>query len=131
MRCWSLAVLALLLLAPADAGPPAPGKAEAADLARLKGAWKTISLQVGKKAVRLRAAEWSITFDGDRWTMITPEGSGVGKVRLDLAGRPHRMDLIGQKGATRFCTYQLDKGQLRLCWWPSAKERQSTLDPEK
>ena len=38
MRCWSFAVLALLLLAPADAGPPATGKAEAADLSRLKEA---------------------------------------------------------------------------------------------
>jgi uncharacterized protein (TIGR03067 family) len=126
-----LAVPALLLLAPADAGPPAPGKAEAAELVRLKGAWKAVSLQVGKKAVQLRAAEWSITFAGDRWTKKTPEGSGVGKVRLDLAGRPPRMDLIGDKGATLFCTYRLDKGQLRLCWWPSAKVRQSTLDPEK
>jgi uncharacterized protein (TIGR03067 family) len=131
MRRLSLAVLVLLLLAPADAGPPAPGKAEAAELARLKGAWKAVSLQVGKKAVRLRAAEWSITFDGDRWTMRTPEGRGAGKVRLDLAQRPPRMDLIGDKGTTLFCTYRLDKGQLRLCWWPSAKERQATLDPEK
>ena len=94
----SLAVPALPLLAPADAGPPATGKAEAAELARLKGAWKAISLQVGKKAVRLRAAEWSITFDGDRWTMRPPEGRGAGKVRLDLAQRPPRLDLIGQKG---------------------------------
>jgi hypothetical protein len=41
------------------------------------------------------------------------------------------MDLIGQKGATLCCTFQLDEGQLRLCWWPSAKECQATLDPEK
>jgi hypothetical protein len=39
--------------------------------------------------------------------------------------------LIGQKGATLFCIYRLDKGQLRLCCWPKEKERQSTLDPEK
>ena len=94
MRRVSLAVPALLLLAPADAGPRTTGKAEAAELARLKGAWKAVSLQVGKKAVRLRAAEWSITFDGDRWTMKTPEGSGAGKVRLDLAGRPPRLDQV-------------------------------------
>ena len=38
---------------------------EAAELARRKGAWKASSIQVGKKpAVRLRAAEWSITFAG-------------------------------------------------------------------
>jgi uncharacterized protein (TIGR03067 family) len=131
MRRLSLAVPVLLLLAPADAGPPATGKAEAAELARLQGAWKAVSLQVGKKAVRLRAAEWSITFNGDRWTMKTPDRSGMGKVRLDLAKRPPRMDLIGQKGATLFCTYRLDQGQLRLCWWPNEKQRQSTLDPEK
>ena len=100
-------------------------------LARLKGAWKAVSLQVGKKAVRLRAAEWSITFDGGHWAMNTPEGSGRGTVRLDLAQRPPRMDLIGKMGATLFCTYRLDKGQLRLCCWPSAKDRQGTLDPEK
>jgi len=63
--------------------------------------------------------------------MKTPEGSGVGKARLDLAGRPPRMDLIGDKGATLFCTYRLDKGRLMLCWWPKAKDRQGTLDPEK
>jgi uncharacterized protein (TIGR03067 family) len=131
MRRLSLAVLVLLLLAPADAGPPATGKAEAAELVRLKGAWKAIRLQVGKKAVRLRATEWSITFDGDRWTMKTPDRSGGGKVRLDLAKRPPRLDLLGRKGATLFCTYRLDQGQLRLCWWPSEKERPSTLDPEQ
>jgi hypothetical protein len=38
--------------------------------------------------VQLRAAEWSIAFAGDRWTMKAPEGIGVGKVRLDLAQRP-------------------------------------------
>ena len=63
--------------------------------------------------------------------MKTPEGSGAGKVRLDLAQRPPRMDLIGQEGATLLCTYQLDKRQLWLCWWPKAKDRQDTLDPEK
>jgi uncharacterized protein (TIGR03067 family) len=100
-------------------------------LVRLKGAWKAISLQVGKKAVQLQAAEWSITFDGDRWTMKVPEGSGTGKVRLDLTGRPPRMDLIGDKRATLYCAYRLDKGRLVLCWWPKAQERQGTLDPEK
>src|SRR5262249_59652205 len=64
-------------------------------------------------------------------TMKTPEGSGAGKVRLDLAQRPPRMDLIGRKGATLFCTYRLDKGRLLLCWWPKADDRQDTMDPEK
>jgi hypothetical protein len=45
MRRLPLAVRVLLLLVPADAGPPAPGKAEAAELARRKGAWKATSLQ--------------------------------------------------------------------------------------
>jgi hypothetical protein len=57
--------------------------------------------------------------------------SGAGKVRLDLAGRPPRLDLIGQKGATLFCAYRLDRRQLRQCWWQKEKERQGTLDPEK
>jgi uncharacterized protein (TIGR03067 family) len=108
MRRQSVAVLALLLLAPADAGPPARGKAEAAELARLRGAWKAVRLQVGKKAVRLAAAEWSLTFAGDRWTMKHPDGTGTGKVHLDLAQRPPRMGLIGDKGATLFGTYRLD-----------------------
>ena len=63
MRRLSLVVL-LLLLAPADAGPPAPGKAEAAELARLKGAWKVTRLQVGKKARELIALEWTLDFQG-------------------------------------------------------------------
>jgi uncharacterized protein (TIGR03067 family) len=105
--------------------------AEAAELARLKGVWKATSLQVGKQAVQLRAGEWSITIAGDRWVLKTPEGNGEGKLRLDLAKRPPRMDLIGDRGATLFCTYRLDQGQLRLCWWPKAKDRQATLEPEK
>jgi uncharacterized protein (TIGR03067 family) len=121
----------LLLLAPADAGPPAPGKAEAAELARLKGAWKATRLQVGKKARELLALEWTLDFQADRWTMKHPDGAGGGKVRLDLAGRPPRIDLIGDKGATLFCAYRLDKGRPVLCWWPKAKDRQDTLDPEK
>jgi uncharacterized protein (TIGR03067 family) len=87
-------VLDLLLLPPVDAVLPASDKAEAAELARLKGVWKAISLQVGKKAVQLMATQWSITFDGDRWTMKTPEGSGVGKVRLGLPKHPPRMDQV-------------------------------------
>src|SRR5262245_39307257 len=87
MRRLSLAVLALLL-APADAGPPAPGKAEAAELARLKGAWKVVRLQVGKKASEPLALEWTLTFAADCWTMKHPDGTGTGKVRLDLAKRP-------------------------------------------
>src|SRR5262245_40276481 len=107
MRRLSLAVLVLLLLAPADAGPPAPRKAEAADLARLQGAWEVVRLQVGKKASALLALEWTLDVQGDRWTMKHPDGTGTGKVRLDLAGRPPRMDLIGDKGTTLFCTYRL------------------------
>src|SRR5215472_1008549 len=105
MRRLPLAVLVLPLLAPADAGPPAPGKAEAAELVRLKGAWKVVRLQVGKKASEPLALEWTLDFQGDRWTMKHPDGTGTGKLRLDLAGRPPRMDLIGDKGATLFCTY--------------------------
>jgi hypothetical protein len=63
--------------------------------------------------------------------MKHPDGAGGGKVRLDLTRRPPRMDLIGEKGRTLFGTYRLDQGQLRLCCWPRAKERQGTLDPEK
>jgi uncharacterized protein (TIGR03067 family) len=77
------------------------------------------------------AYRWHRKWKADRWTMKHPDGTGTGKVLLDLAKRPPRMDLIGDKGTTLFCTYRLDKGQLRLCWWPNEKERQSTLDPEK
>jgi hypothetical protein len=83
MRRLSLVVL-LLLLAPADAGPPAPGKAEAAELAWLKGAWKVTRIQVGKKASELLALEWTLDFQADCWTMKHPDGAGRGKVRLDL-----------------------------------------------
>jgi uncharacterized protein (TIGR03067 family) len=130
MRRLSLAVL-LLLLAPADAGPPAPGQAEAAELARRKGAWKVARLQVGKKASELPALERTLDFQGDRSTMKHPDGTGGGKGRLALNKAPHCTDLIGEKGTTLFGTYRLDQGQLRLCWWPKEKERQSTLDPEK
>ena len=63
MRRLSLAVL-VLLLASADAGPPAPGKAETAELARLKGTWKAVRLQVGKKARELLVLEWTLDFQG-------------------------------------------------------------------
>jgi uncharacterized protein (TIGR03067 family) len=116
MRRLSIAAL-VLLLASADAGPPAPGKAEAAELVRLKGAWKVVRLQVGKKARELLALEWTLDFQGDRWTMKHPDGTGTGKVRLDLAGRPPRMDLIG------------DKGQLRLCWWPRRRTGRAPSTP--
>ena len=102
MRRLPLAVLVLLLLAPADAGPPASGKTEAAELVRLKGAWKAVRLQVGKKASEPLALEWTLTFAADRWTIKHPDGTDTGKVRLDLAKRPHRMDLIGEKGTTLF-----------------------------
>ena len=91
MRRLSLVVL-LLLLAPADAGPPAPGQAEAAELARRKGAWKVARLQVGKKASELPALERTLDLQADRWTMKHPDGTGTGKARLDLNKVPHRRD---------------------------------------
>jgi hypothetical protein len=51
-------------------------------------------------------------------------------VKLDLSVQPHRLDLVGKR-QTLFCVYSLDKGQLRLCWWGKAKDRQGTLDPLK
>jgi hypothetical protein len=106
-----VAVLALALLIPATAGQPA-GKAEAVELARLKGTWKVVRLQVGKKVSELLALEWTLTFEGNCWTMKQPDGTGGGKVRLDLKKAPPRMDLIGEKGTTLFCTY----GSIRVAW---------------
>jgi uncharacterized protein (TIGR03067 family) len=91
MRRLSLVVL-LLLPAPADADPPAAGKAEAAELARLKGAWKVTRLQVGKKAREPPALERTLDLQADRWTMKHPDGTGTGKARLDLNKVPHRRD---------------------------------------
>src|SRR5262249_27173954 len=62
-----------------------------------QGPWKAVRVHVGKKAVDLTALEWSFRFEGDRWSMVSPEGKAAGKVRLDLKARPHRMDLIGAK----------------------------------
>jgi hypothetical protein len=75
--------------------------------------------------------ERTLDFPGDRWTRKHPDGAGGGKGRLDLNKAPPCIDLIGEKRTTLFGTCRLDQGQLRLCWWPSAKERQGTLDPEK
>jgi uncharacterized protein (TIGR03067 family) len=75
--------------------------------------------------------EWTVAFNGDRWTTKQPDGTSGGKVRLDLTAVAPRMDLVGSKGTTLFCTYRLAKGQLTLCWWSTAKARQSSLDPKK
>ena len=77
---------------PAAGLPPAPGKAEAAELARLKGAWRAVRLQVGKKARELPALERTLDLQADRWTMKHPDGTGTGKARLDLNKVPHRRD---------------------------------------
>jgi hypothetical protein len=69
-----------------------------------------------------------LTIAGDRFKLKIPEGTGEGKVVLDLAKQPHRLDLVG-KAVTLYCTYELEKGKLRLCWWTSAKDRQGNLDP--
>jgi hypothetical protein len=67
-------VLALALVIPAAGSQPA-GKAEAVEVARLKGTWKVVRLQVGKKVSELLALEWTLAFDGDRWTMKQPDGN--------------------------------------------------------
>src|SRR5262249_34469503 len=105
-------------------------KAKAAELARLKGPWKAVRVHVGKKGVDLTALEGSFRFEGDRWSMVSPDGKAAGMVRLDLSTRPHRMDLVGVK-AMLFATYRLDKERLLLCWWGKAENRQSELDPLK
>jgi hypothetical protein len=61
--------------------------------------------------------------------MKTPDRSGGGKVRPDLAQRPSRTDLIGQNRVTLFCTNQIDKGQLRLCWWTEVIDRKALRTP--
>jgi hypothetical protein len=47
-------------------------------------------------------------------------------VRLDLSAKPARLDLVRGKGAL-FCVYALEKGELRLCWWGEAADRQAEL----
>jgi hypothetical protein len=69
----------------------------------------------------------TLTIEGNRFTLKTPEGKGGGKVVLDLSVRPHRLDLVG-KQQTLLCVYAIDKGKLRLCWWGRAMDRQGTLD---
>jgi uncharacterized protein (TIGR03067 family) len=124
-----LALLALPLLAAPLAADP-PDKATAAELARLAGPWKAVRVHVGKKTVELAALEWSLTFAGDRWAMVSPERKAGGTVRLDLSKTPHRLDLVG-KGGTLFAVYALDRDRLRLCWWSKADQRQGELDPLK
>jgi hypothetical protein len=112
------ALLALpLLTLPRPADPP--DKAMAAELARLAGTWKAVRVHVGKKTVELAPLEWSLTFAGGRWAMVSPEGKAGGTVRLDLVG----------KGATLFAISPTGKDRLRLCWWSKADQRQGELDP--
>jgi uncharacterized protein (TIGR03067 family) len=92
--------------------------------------WPARQVVVGKKSVELAAAEWSITFKADRWTMVTQEGKAEGTVKLDLTAKPARMDLVSKK-ATVYCGYTLSKDTLRLCTWSKAADRQATLDPLK
>ena len=123
------ALLALPLLALALSADP-PDKATAAELSRLKGPWKAVRVHVGKRVVDLTALEGSFRFEGDRWSMVSPEGKATGKVFLDLLARPHRLDLVGAKDSL-FATYRLDKGRLLLCWWGKAEQRQGELAPLK
>jgi uncharacterized protein (TIGR03067 family) len=122
-----LALLTLPHLAPVTSAEP-PADKKAAERARLEGTSKATRVHVGRKTVVLAALEWSVTFAGDRWAMVSPEGKAGGTVRLDLSKKPHRLDLVG-KGATLFATYAIGKDRLRLCWWPKAEQRQGELDP--
>jgi uncharacterized protein (TIGR03067 family) len=95
------ALLALPLLAPAlSAGPP--DKATATELKRLEGKWGVVKLTVGKKSTKSSGSAMTLTFEGDRFTLTTPEGKGGGKAVLDLSVKPHRLDLVGKR-QTLFC----------------------------
>jgi hypothetical protein len=78
MRRLSAVVLVLVLFILESAGQPAV-KAEAVELARLKGTWKVVRLRTGKKSVELQALEWTLNFAGDRWTMKQPGAGAAGR----------------------------------------------------
>jgi hypothetical protein len=83
---------------------------------------------VGKKAVRLQAADATFTFAGGAFRSRLPGfGQAAGKVAVGSG----RIDLLSARGPSLHGAYRLERDTLTLALWTNAADRQDALDPEK
>jgi uncharacterized protein (TIGR03067 family) len=116
-------LVALVPLSAVSAGD-AKEKEVKAELEKLKGKWKQVSVETdGKERVlpATAAAEVVVTIDGDKWKTVNRVKATESTFSIDPTQTPKSMDRIhkGMAGAEKDvvdkCIYKLDGNTLTVC----------------
>jgi len=121
MRSSAVLIVALFPLMAAG-GDGAKEKAVKAELEKLRGKWKQVSVEIdGKERAGPAAAEVVITIDGDRWKTLSPKELPGVTFAVDPTKDPKTFDRIrirkgdAKKGVVDKCIYKLDGDTLTIC----------------
>jgi uncharacterized protein (TIGR03067 family) len=114
LKQTALILLAGLLLGAGDASDAAR-----AELKKLQGSWKVVSLEMAGKPLPAEKVEGTqITFKDDLMTISPKEGNGnTMPVKLDPAAKPKAIDLTITRGVEKIswkCIYSLEGDILKF-----------------
>lgn len=107
------------------------------DQAKLQGNWKVVQLvDNGRVLPKETTARWSVTFAGNKMTVIEPEASHEITFQLDPAAKPKRMNVTPSDGPQKdkqlSGIYEIEGNTIRICL-PNheSKKRPSRFVSEK
>lgn len=121
MRSSAVLIVALFPLIAAG-GDDAKEKAVKAELEKLRGRWKQVSVEIdGKERAVPAAAEVVVTIDGERWKTVAPRELPEVTFAIDPTRDPKTFDRIRKgkgdagKDVVDRCIYRLDGDTLTIC----------------
>jgi uncharacterized protein (TIGR03067 family) len=121
MRSSAILIVALFPLMAAG-GDDAKEKAIKAELEKLRGKWKQVSVEIdGKERAVPATVEVVVTIDGDRWKAVSPKEFPESTFTIDPTKDPKTFDRIrkdkddAKKDVVDKCIYKLDGDTLTIC----------------